>query len=53
MMMAMDGNFVYSLSMQTIAIDLAVGVITSLLVVFLHARRIKKIPLPLALKVTD
>lgn len=53
MMMAMDGNFVYSLSMQTIAIDLAVGIITSLLVIFLHARRIKKIPLSLALKVTD
>lgn len=53
MMMAMDGNFVYSLSMQTILIDLVVGIVTSLLIIFIHARRIKKIPLSLALKVTD
>ena len=53
MLAAQNGNYVYTLTLQIVVIDLVVALITYLVVALLHMRHIKKVPLSLALKVVE
>lgn len=53
MMLRYSGNIVFTIGSATIIENLALGFVTYLLVAFLHVRRIKRIPLELALKVQE
>lgn len=51
--MRYSGNFVVALPFDRLAIEVALGVACYAIVAFLHARRIKKVPLALALKIQE
>lgn len=51
--MRYTGNFEVVVGWDSIAKDLALGIVTYAVVAFLHVRRIKRVPLSLALKVTE
>lgn len=53
MLAAQNGNYVYTLTLQIVVIDLVIALITYLVVALLHMRHIKKVPLSLALKVVE
>ena len=53
MLAAQNGNYVYTLTLQIVVIDLVVALTTYLVVALLHMRHIKKVPLSLALKVVE
>lgn len=53
MMASMNGNFLFSITASRMALDVLIGIATYLVVAFLHARHVKKVPLSLALKVTE
>lgn len=53
MLAAQNGNYVYTLALQIVVIDLVVALTTYLVVALLHMRHIKKVPLSLALKVVE
>ncbi|MDO4850922.1 MAG: FtsX-like permease family protein [Actinomycetota bacterium] len=53
MMASMNGNFLFSVSGQRMVLDVLIGIATYLIVALLHARHVKKVPLSLALKVTE
>ena len=53
MLAAQNGNYVYTLTLQIVVIDLVVALSTYLVVALLHMRHIKKVPLSLALKVVE
>jgi len=53
MMLSYPGNFVVTYTSQVIVEDLAIGFATYLVVALFHLRRIKRIPLALALKVQE
>ena len=53
MLAAQNGNYVYTMTPHIVVIDLVVALSTYLVVVLLHMRHIKKVPLSLALKVVE
>ena len=51
--MRYSGNFVVDLPFDRLAIEVALGIACYAIVAFLHSRRIKKVPLALALKIQE
>jgi len=48
-----NGNFVISLPFDRLAIEIALGIVCFAVVAFFHSRRIKNVPLALALKIQE
>ena len=48
-----NGNFVISLPFDRLAIEVALGIVCFAVVAFFHSRRIKNVPLALALKIQE
>ena len=51
--MQYNGNFVMALPLERIALEIALGIACYALVAYFHARRIKNVPLALALKTQE
>ena len=51
--MRYSGNFVIEMPIERLIIEIVLGIVCYAVVAFLHARRIKKVPLALALKIQE